>query len=302
MAIDIKEPAVKAPWPPTEENDPLYRYPKPYPVGRAKGESFFTIAKKHHLGASDLVNYNFRTKNSSEINWYLANYVGCPTPKHGQRYYELAGASYDPLKNTGVIFIPMHGETTSNALNRFGEKLVENYNNTTNKEPGGLCYETCYNRVKVGARAVGVTIPAWNNGSTFSIIWGTLIAQKGWEDVPGRVQGPRRRRRHGLGRPRHAGRPAGDLAGRSRAGRCHPGVGKRGRLRECQGRQVGVRPFVHLPELHLLRLGDHRHGHRRPGLRGRRAAPQERMGRLDRRQPLQEAGHAGEQAQPVMSC
>lgn len=164
MAIDIKEPAVKAPWPPKEENDPLYCYPKPYPVGRAKGESFFTIAKKHHLGASDLVNYNFRTKNSSEINWYLANYVGCPTPKHGQRYYELAGASYDPLKNTGVIFIPMHGETTSNALNRFGEKLVENYNNTT------------------------------------------------------RVQGPRCRRRHGLGRPRHTGRPTGDLAGRSRAG------------------------------------------------------------------------------------
>lgn len=184
MAIDIKEPAVKAPWPPKEENDPLYRYPKPYPVGRAKGESFFTIAKKHHLGASDLVNYNFRTKNSSEINWYLANYVGCPTPKHGQRYYELAGASYDPLKNTGVIFIPMHGETTSNALNRFGEKLVENYNNTTNKEPGGLCYETCYNRVKVGARAVGVTIPAWNNGSTFSIIWGTLIARRAGKTCP----------------------------------------------------------------------------------------------------------------------
>jgi len=83
----------------------------------------------------------------------------------------------------------MHGETTSNALNRFGEKLVENYNNTTNKEPGGLCYETCYNRVKVGARAVGVTIPAWNNGSTFSIIWGTLIAQKGWEDVPDEYKG-----------------------------------------------------------------------------------------------------------------
>jgi Polymer-forming cytoskeletal len=34
-------------------------------------------------------------------------------------------------------------------LNRFGEKMVENYNNTTNKEPGGLCYETCYNRVKL---------------------------------------------------------------------------------------------------------------------------------------------------------
>jgi hypothetical protein len=93
------------------------------------------------------------------------------------------------VKNTGVIFIPTYGETTPNALNRFGEKLVENYNNTSNKEPGGLCYETCYNRVKVAARGVGVTIPDWNNSSTFSIIWGTLIAQKGWEDVPDEYKG-----------------------------------------------------------------------------------------------------------------
>jgi hypothetical protein len=82
MAIDIKEPAVKAPWPPREENDPLYRYPKPCPVGRAKGENFFTIAKKHKIGASDLVTYNFRTKNSGEINWYLANYVGSVRPRN----------------------------------------------------------------------------------------------------------------------------------------------------------------------------------------------------------------------------
>ena len=87
MAIDMKEPAVKAPWPPKEENE-----------GRAKGESFFTIARKHKIGAGDLVNYNFQTKNSGEINWYLANYIGCPAPKHGQRYFEFAGAPYDPVK------------------------------------------------------------------------------------------------------------------------------------------------------------------------------------------------------------
>src|SRR6185436_17073165 len=37
MAIDIKEPAVKAPWPPKEENDPLYRYPKPLSGGSSQG-------------------------------------------------------------------------------------------------------------------------------------------------------------------------------------------------------------------------------------------------------------------------
>src|SRR5437879_4810355 len=96
-------------------------YPKPYPVGRAKGESFFTIARKHKIGAADLVNYNFQTKNSGEINWYLANYIGCPAPQHGQRYFEFAGAPSDPVKNTGVIFSPIHGDTSANALNRFDD-------------------------------------------------------------------------------------------------------------------------------------------------------------------------------------
>jgi hypothetical protein len=167
MAIDMKEPAVKAPWPPKEEN----------------GEGPRARASSPSRGSTRSAPATSSTTTSRprilEINWYLANYIGCPAPKHGQRYFEFAGAPYDPVKNTGVIFIPTHGETTSNALNRFGEKIVENYNNTTNKEPGGLCYETCYNRVKLAARAVGVTIPAWSNGSTFSIIWGTLIAQKG---------------------------------------------------------------------------------------------------------------------------
>jgi hypothetical protein len=121
MAIDVKEPAVRASWQPKEENDPLYRYPKPYPVGRA----------------------------------------------------------------------------------------------------------------------VGVTIPAWHDTSRFSIIWGTLVAQKGWDDVPDEYKG--------------AGRPARSLARRSRARRGHPGLEDRGRIRERQERQIGLRPLVHFPELHLFR-------------------------------------------------
>jgi hypothetical protein len=64
------------------------------------------IGKKHSIHGADLVQYNFLTKDSSEINWYLANYVGCPAPKPGQKYDEFLGALYDETKNTGVIFIP----------------------------------------------------------------------------------------------------------------------------------------------------------------------------------------------------
>jgi hypothetical protein len=53
MAIETKEPAVKAPWPPQASNDPLYRYPDPNAVGKEKGESFSTIAKKHKIAVKD---------------------------------------------------------------------------------------------------------------------------------------------------------------------------------------------------------------------------------------------------------
>ena len=37
MAIEMNEPVVKAPWPPQASNDPLYRYPKAYPIGQGTG-------------------------------------------------------------------------------------------------------------------------------------------------------------------------------------------------------------------------------------------------------------------------
>lgn len=189
MAIETKEPAVKAPWPPKASNDLLYRYPKPYPVGKEKGESFSTIAKKHKVGAIDLLTYNFLTRHPGEINWYLANYVRCPAPKAGQKHLEFFGAQYDPKSNTGVVFIPMHGKELRNPDNRLGEKVVENYNSTANKEPGEPCYETCYARIKQAGNSAGVAVPTWSNGNTFGMIWGSLIAQPGWKDVPDEYKG-----------------------------------------------------------------------------------------------------------------
>jgi hypothetical protein len=189
MSVRTKEPAAKAPWPPKAANDPLYRYPKPYPVGRVQGESLATIAKKSKISVKDLLKYNFLTKVPEEINWYLANYVRCPEPRPSQQYYELFGAKYDEKSNTGVIFIPTHGKETTIPLNRLGERIVEDYNNTANKEPGGLCYETCYARVKKAGSPSGVTVPAWKNNSTFGLIWGSLVAQPGWKSVPEEYKG-----------------------------------------------------------------------------------------------------------------
>ena len=189
MSIE-KAPAVKAPWPPKRSNDKFFRYPKPYPVGKEKGETFVTIGKKHSINGADLVQYNFLTKDSSEINWYLANYVGCPAPKPGQKYYEFLGAVYDGTKNTGVIFIPMFGEEAADYLNRIGEKVVENYNKSANKEPGGRCYEIAYGRVQEAAKSVGSVLPALDRTSTFGRLWGSHIDPKEtWLDLPEEFRG-----------------------------------------------------------------------------------------------------------------
>lgn len=173
-----KEPTIKAPWPPVRTNDPFYRYPEPYLVGLNKGENFSTIAKKNGVDASDLVYYNFQTKDPKEINWYLANFVGCPAPKTGEKYYGFYGAPYNQLKNTGVIFIPRFGEPSRSYLNRLGEKIVENYNLSARKMPGGLCYKVCYQRVKEAAKQVGSPVPDFDNRSDFSRLWGSLIGPK----------------------------------------------------------------------------------------------------------------------------
>ena len=189
MTIEIKEPSSKAPWPPLASNDKSNRYPKPYPVGKEKGESFFTIARKHRLAPADLVWYNFQTKEAKEINWYLKNYLGCPEPLHGHKNYELFGCVYDEAKSRGVVFVPRHGKPNKNYVNRVGEKLVEHYDGSANKTPGGACFSTTFDRYKDAAKAVGVAIPRWKNNSKFSAIWGSLVHQPAWQEVEEEYKG-----------------------------------------------------------------------------------------------------------------
>lgn len=194
MTLEMKEPATKASWPPLRSEDPqlLYRYPEPYPVGKEKGESFFTIAKKKAVKPSDLVAYNFHTEDATEINWYLANYVGSPAPKPGQKYYTFEGAVYDDKKNTGVIFIPRFGEPVADPSNRLGQKVVENYNKSNNKRPGGRCYEAGYARVKEASRQLGAAaLPGTlENNNKFGRLWGSLIQFKNrWLKLPEEYRG-----------------------------------------------------------------------------------------------------------------
>lgn len=189
MSIE-KEPKKKAPWPPEPSNDKFYRWPKPYRVGQEGGESWFTIAKKFGIDAKDLVSYNFRTNDPNEINWYLANYVGAPAPRSGEKYYSFFGAKYDESKKTGVIFIPWYGVPSADYGNRWGNQIVSNYSESKLKASHGLCYEVVYKRVREAAAQVNARLPIFDNTSDFSRIWGSLIAPKrSWLALPEEYRG-----------------------------------------------------------------------------------------------------------------
>jgi hypothetical protein len=199
MSTEIeKVPAKKAPWPPLAENDELYRYPEPYPLNKTKDkrENFATIAKDNAVEAADLIFYNFRTKIPKEVNWYLANYVGCTVRSKDNNNYSFENVVHDPAKNRGVIFIPRFGDSARDYANRLGERVVENYNKSSNKEPGGKCHRTCYARVREASKQTGgQVLPDVNwddkkNLDPFAILWSSYTEDKDrWFALPEKFRG-----------------------------------------------------------------------------------------------------------------
>ena len=200
MTKDIEsEPKPHAPWPPVASNDALYRYPKPYPLTKGGKENLAGIASDHALEASDLLTYNFRTGTPKEINWYLANYIGCTAPSPGRGSYTFEGVVYDAKTNRGVVFIPTFGDSAKDYANRIGERVVENYNQAkkTQKEPGGKCHRTCYARVEEASRQTGgPAFPKvdWEDKKSltdpFVILWSSYLgAGKAWFDLPEKYRG-----------------------------------------------------------------------------------------------------------------
>jgi hypothetical protein len=200
MGAEIETvPNPKAPWPPSVDNDSQFRYPKPYPLGkkRDKPENFRTIAADHALDAKDLIRYNFLTNDPKTVNWYLAHYVGCTTLSDGGKSYSFAGVVHDEKANRGVIFIPRFGESAKDYANRIGERVVENYNQSNNKDPQGKCHRACYARVQEASRQTGgPALPKvnWDDPKSltdpFVILWSSYLgAGAEWFKLPEQYRG-----------------------------------------------------------------------------------------------------------------
>ncbi len=100
---------------------PLMRQPNPMPSPlnyvpansepyRVKaGDSFFTLAKLPNVAAAKmdargLLNFNFKTTNEMEVNWYLKNKVGCSKATHDGRNFMFSNADMP-----GIVYLPKIG-------------------------------------------------------------------------------------------------------------------------------------------------------------------------------------------------
>lgn len=76
------------------------------------GDSFVSLANRY--GRSDpwdIIEFNFRTRDPREVNWYLEYYVGCTKPSPDGKNY-----SFHASDNPGIIYIPPAGWKPSEDL------------------------------------------------------------------------------------------------------------------------------------------------------------------------------------------
>lgn len=83
---------------------PLPRYYKPprgipYPV--VTGDDWKKLALRWFVNVDELIYFNFRTRNSDEVNWYLHWYVGCNQPTKDGKNWEFS-SNLKP----GIIYRP----------------------------------------------------------------------------------------------------------------------------------------------------------------------------------------------------
>lgn len=91
------------------------KFPPPLPDKKHKvrsGDNWWTLASTY--GRSDpwdIIEYNFRTRDPREVNWYLEYYIGCQSAAPDGNNYR-----FDSADSPGFLYIPPAGWTSSEAL------------------------------------------------------------------------------------------------------------------------------------------------------------------------------------------
>lgn len=86
---------------PTHPLPPRYRPADGTAYQVKTGDSLQTVARGYGISEEDLENYNFKTVNPAEINWYLRRNVGCVQATHDQKNWMFTSAA-----RPGIIYLP----------------------------------------------------------------------------------------------------------------------------------------------------------------------------------------------------
>jgi hypothetical protein len=90
------------------EKTPKSPVPRGYipPLSRSykvkDGDTWVSIARKNSLDTWDLIEFNFKTRDPDEVNWYLRRFVGCKKQTRDGKNW-IFGSGDDP----GIIYIPL---------------------------------------------------------------------------------------------------------------------------------------------------------------------------------------------------
>src|SRR5438874_13122020 len=71
----------------------------PYKV--RDGDNWGSVAASRNIDTKRLIEFNFRTSNSDEVNWYLREKVGCRLETPDRRDYRFSSGAVP-----GIIYIP----------------------------------------------------------------------------------------------------------------------------------------------------------------------------------------------------
>jgi hypothetical protein len=82
---------------------------RPYRV--RDGDTWSSVARAAGIDAGDLIEFNFRTRDPGEINWYLREYVGCvrATPDRRNWTFSSGLAGGRGAWRGGTIWLPRPG-------------------------------------------------------------------------------------------------------------------------------------------------------------------------------------------------
>lgn len=64
-------------------------------------DSWASIARQHNMDAWELIEFNFKTRDPAEINWYLCHFVGCKKQTHNGKNW-----LFSSTDTPGIIYIP----------------------------------------------------------------------------------------------------------------------------------------------------------------------------------------------------